>query len=231
MQAMNYCQPTCQEVVPMVNHARRTCTQDNNKDDEHLGMAGRLFWDWALNKTLARAQTEGWTPRDCTAALMQSSLLSYTSAPGNMQLYGDRYSPTCPDDFVHNAPWNNWSPPSKSLKRFKEAQTNKTKELIDLRLRARLCASADAAGLRDSLIVFASVELNDQGKRCLRLRRGNNILATMTITSLRFEATSERMVKLAPRAHSKTASSLPTVFLSFENVARAVKLCDMLKGQ
>ena len=98
---MNYCQPTCQEVVPMVNHARRTCTQDNNKDDEHLGMAGRLFWDWALNKTLARAQTEGWTPRDCTAALMQSPLLSYTLAPGNVQLYGNRHSPTCPDDFLH----------------------------------------------------------------------------------------------------------------------------------
>ena len=193
-------------------------------------MADHSFWEWAQDATLSRAVAEGWTPDDCRAAVLQTSLLSYTSAPHYVQVYGHRYSPTLPDDFLHNAPWNDWTPPTTSLERFKEAQTNRTKERIDQRVRARLCASADAAGLRNSLIVYASVELDDRGKRCLRLRRGADILASMKLTSMRFVPVDGHTIELAPRPRSKNACAPPVVFLSFENAARITKFCVLLQN-
>ena len=193
-------------------------------------MADQSFWEWAQDATVSRALAEGWTPADCRAAVLQTMLLSYTSAPHYVQVYGHSYSPTLPDAFLHNAPWNDWNPPTTSLVRFKEAQINRTKGIIDQRVRARVCTSADAAGLRNSVIVFASVELDDRCKRCLRLRRGADILASMELTLMQFVPIDGLTIELVPRPRSENVSAPPVVFLSFENAARIRKFCALLKN-
>ena len=193
-------------------------------------MADQSFWQWALDKTFSRAQAEGWTPHDCEVALLQISLLSYASTPAHIQVYGEHYPSTSPEDYQNNAPWNDWTPPSKSLSRLEEALANKTMEQIHQRVRARLCASTNPAGLRESLLVFASVELNDRGQRSLQLRRGTDVLATMTLRSLRLATISNRTIELAPQTHSKVACSPPVVFLSFEDEARVERFLALLRG-
>ena len=201
--------------------------EESNPESDSEGPAD-AFWDWAFDRTLARANDEGWTAQDCDTAMMQGFLLSYKSQPHELHAHGDRFLPTSPDDFMHNAPWNDWNPPSKSLHRFNEARANKKEEIIDLRVRARLCASGDAAGLRDSVLVFASVEVTGQGTRCLRLRRGCDTLASMKLRRLQFVSSGERMIALAPR-HRSNLGSTPVVFLSFENDARIAKFFAMLQ--
>ena len=108
------------------------------------------FWTWAWGVTATRADTEGWTSSDLFAALLQVTFLSYTSHPEC-----PRYSSTCPDHAVHNAPWNDWTPPSKSLERFHKAQLDMAPDPVQQRVRVRLCSSADALGLEHSVIAFA----------------------------------------------------------------------------
>ena len=77
-----------------------------------------------------RAVREGWTHDDCFAADCQASLLSYCSAEDAESTVtwperGDRfrYVRSAPDDYEHNAPWNNWTPLSRSQAMFDSAQT------------------------------------------------------------------------------------------------------------
>ena len=86
------------------------------------------FWQWAHDATAARAADEGWTDDDWVAAGLQASLLSFKSDHDSAEIYGHRYCPTLPEDHMHNAPWNDWTPPSKSRERFQEALANRRPE-------------------------------------------------------------------------------------------------------
>ena len=224
------CGESCGEQVPQTAQTLHTVHPAfmEESDQESDSEGSDAFWTEAFNKTLARSHDEGWTAEDWDAAMLQGSLLSYKSRAHDLHAYGDRFLPTFPDDFIHNAPWNDWNPPSKSLKRFSEARANKKEEIIDLRVRARLCASGDAAGLRNSVLVFASVEVTGQGKRCLLFRRGGDTLASIKLRRLQFVSSGERMIAMAPRLGSNVGST-PVVFLSFENDARIAKFCTMLQ--
>eukprot|EP00001_Collodictyon_triciliatum_P167637 29624_4 len=68
-----------------------------------------------------RFRQEGWTTRDLYAAFLQASLLSYRSSRDAEHKYGDRYINSAPSDYKHNCPWNDWTPPSKSIELFQAA--------------------------------------------------------------------------------------------------------------
>ena len=186
------------------------------------------FWDWALDTTAERAEKEGWTKEDRLAAFVQGSLLSFSSChcDGTDMSRPNIDFPVTPSAFKYNSPWNSWTPPSQSLRRLKEAQANKKPERVEQRVRVRVCASANDVGLKNSVVAFASIEL-DGGKRCLQMQRGSTTLASMTLASLHFDCISERMISVAPRPHTKLTGH-PVVFLSFEDEARITKFCELL---
>ena len=188
--------------------------------------SGQAFLNWARNLTAARANEEGWTNDDRLAAFIQTSLLSFKSHPDSTEIFGDCYCPTSPEDHRFNAPWNDWTPPSKSGERFRDAQARRKPEPIENRVRVRLCNSAGIQGLTASMIVFARVEISN-GKRYLQLLRGSDVLASMSLTSLHMAWTSERMMALTPRTTSGSALG-PVVFLSFEDQKRVAKFGSML---
>jgi hypothetical protein len=139
-----------------------------------VGMIERRFWQ------------EGWTTRDLYAALLQASLLSYQSSRDAQDKYGYRYINSTPSDYKHNCPWNDWTPPSKSIELFQaaaEASANKS-DIVLRRVRVRL--SPFETLMQSSLIAFASIEMGNSGS-CLRLRRGANILGSMPLSSLKTE--------------------------------------------
>ena len=174
---------------------------------------------WAKDATMARAAAEGWTHDDCVAAMFQFSLLSFTSQTDN----GDQNSPTAPERYLHNAPWNDWIPPSQSRMRFQAAQANRTLAQHERCVRAQLC-SVDNPGLRR--VVFATVGKNVQGQMCLCLRRGAEVLALMEIELLDAAHVGNRFIRLAPS--SSAGGHCPAVFLAFENDSRLTKFCEML---
>ena len=186
------------------------------------------FWQWAHDATAARAADEGWTDDDWVAAGLQASLLSFKSDHDSAEIYGHQYCPTLPEDHMHNAPWNDWTPPSKSRERFQEALANRRPEPLETRVRVRVCASADQRGLEKSLIAFVRVDIGCKGKRCLKVLRGSDVLATMSIKSLRMECVGERMIALSPRT-SANKTPPPAVFLSFEDKPRITKFVEMLR--
>ena len=190
------------------------------------------FGDWARAATITRAQTENWTHADCVAAVFQTSLLSFTSPPDGMSERG-----VGPSDFLHNAPWNDWVPPSKSRHRFQDAQANQPPDRVRQRVRARLCSSLDAGSLERSKLVFATAEMDERGDRCLRLRRGAHLLASLPIACLDITRVGRRAITLAPldadtrpesEPDSQLVSSRTTVLLVFDTEARMTRLQDML---
>lgn len=194
--------------------------EDSSQDDPQTHL-----WEWCRDATAARAETEGWSYDDNVAAFIQCSFLSSAFHPLNADRLEPSACPGSPTDFVHNAPWNDWTPPSNSIKMFEKAQANKKTELVEKRVRVHVCASPDAAGQRNRVIAFASVEII-AGKKCLQLRRGSAILASITVSSLQVTCIGDRMIMLAPRPHSKLATR-PVVFLSFEDQARISKFSDL----
>jgi len=188
-------------------------------------MPTEAFWSWARGATAARADAEGWTSSDLFAALLQISLLTYTSHPLSPEIYGPRYSLTSPDHAVHNAPWNDWTPPSKSLERLQEARVHRAPDPITQRVRVRLCSSADALGLEHSVLVFASVNNCDSRGRNLCVRRGATVLASINLDSLRRFRSGGRFIQLMPKA---PADATATVFLWFDTDARMFKFSDMI---
>jgi hypothetical protein len=164
---------------------------------------------WAKDATMVRAAAEGWTHDDCVAAMFQFSLLSFMSQTDNGM---ERY--------LHNAPWNDWIPPSQSRMRFQAAQANRTPAQHERCVRARLC-SVDNLGL--SRVVFATVRKNASAQMCLCLRRGADVLALMEIEVLDAVHVGNRLIRLSP-----SGGHFPTVFLSFDNDSRVTKFCEML---
>ena len=185
------------------------------------------FWDWAQNATIARAEAEGWTRDDLHAALLQGSLLTYESDLDNVGIHGNHYLPTRPQTYLHNAPWNDWSPPSMSWARFLVAQArqHEKQDPVRQRVRARVCVTADRQGIKTSKVVFATVEVDTEGARCVCLRRGAGVCALMKIEMLQITDIGERFFRLAPKSEPTQVAG---VFLSFENDARASKFRGML---
>ena len=176
------------------------------------------FWDRAHGATAARAEAEGWTDSDCFAAQLQSSFLSYTSSPRSPEspdVCGSLYSP---EHAVHNAPWNDWVPPSKSRELFRSAHVGRTQDRVQQRVRVRLCSSADAKGLEQSVIAFASVDDCYSSGKSLCLRRGASILASLTLDCLQFSYSGGRFIQLAPRRMTDVK-----IFLWFDTDARMLK--------
>jgi hypothetical protein len=129
----------------------------------------------------ARCLAEGWDARDIRAANYQSSLLSYRSPEDAAAQYGPRYVQSSPDHYSHNCPWNDWSPPSESERRFREAAATRQIDVVSCRVRVHVCMSPGD----NRLIAFASVETNTEGKQALVLRRGADTLASMSVGVVR----------------------------------------------
>ena len=182
----------------------------------------------------ARYRSESWTTSDLYAAFLQSSLLSYKSAADSGRLYGvDRYVNNTLEMYAHNCPWNDWTPPSQSLQLFNAAAVNKKTEDILQRVRVRLCN--DMRPESPTLIVFASVEADAKGVKCLRFRRGAEVLASTSVAALEATVIGACHMMLSHNKpgraqHAKDQCRLKTraVRLRFEDDRRLAKFCDML---
>ena len=119
------------------------------------------FWATARAATRARAVLERLTLADCAAAVYQSSLLSYRSAADAALKWriGDegrfRYSDSMPDVYTHNAPWNDWTPPSVSQALFEAARKAAAPTAVQSRVRVLLAPQRDlgAPALATDLLI------------------------------------------------------------------------------
>jgi hypothetical protein len=173
-----------------------------------------------------RFRQEGWTTRDLYAAFLQASLLSYRSSEDAEDKYGNRYITSTPSDYEHNCPWNDWTPPSKSIELFQaaaEASANKS-DIVLRRVRVRLCY--EAAPESDTVIAFASIETNHEGTTCLRLRRGAEILSSLPVATVSVAIVGCGLLELST---SGATAALPSLWLKFETDARLAKFCDLLE--
>ena len=173
-----------------------------------------------------RFRQEGWTTRDLYAVFLQSCLLSYRSSRDAEDKYGHRYINSTPSDYTHNCPWNDWTPPSKSIEHFQaaaEASVHKSDTVLR-RVRVHLCH--EAALESDTVIAFASIETNQEGSSCLCLRRGDEIMSSLSVTTL--SVTIVGRVRLVLSTIGAT-EALPSLWLKFETDARLAKFCDMLQ--
>jgi hypothetical protein len=178
-----------------------------------------------------RLRQEGWTTRDLYAALLQASLLSYQSSRDAQDKYGSRYINSTPSDYKHNCPWNDWTPPSKSIELFQaaaEASANKS-DIVLRRVRVRL--SPFETLMQSSLIAFASIEMGNSGS-CLRLRRGATIIGSMTLSSLKTERIGDLVIGLLADEGSLAGvpaiPTTPSIYLHFENRTRVTKFCALV---
>jgi hypothetical protein len=177
-----------------------------------------------------RFAQEGWTTRDPYAALLQASLLSYQSSRDAQDKYGYRYVNSTPSDYKHNCPWNDWTPPSKSIELFQAAAgASANKSDIVLR-RVRVRVSPFETLTHPSPIAFASIEMGNSGSPCLLLRRGADILGSMTLSSLKTERICDLVIGVLPDEGSLAGvpATAPSIYLHFENSARVIKFCDLV---
>jgi hypothetical protein len=172
-----------------------------------------------------RCVAENWTAGDLAAAVYQCALLSYRSAADAEQTYGEGYVKSGPEDYAHNCPWNDWTPPSQSQALFTQATANKKPEAIDLRVRVRVGSSS--APESATAIAFASVETNSRGNSCLVVRRGADVLSSMAIATLHADAVSPKLVVLTATP-KKGATPAAPLCLTFEDKKRLLKFCNMV---
>ena len=173
-----------------------------------------------------RFTQEGWTTRDLYAAFLQASLLSYRSSRDAEDLYGYRYINSKPSDYAHNCPWNDWTPPSKSIELFQsaaEASANMS-DIVLRRVRVHLCR--EAAPESHTVIAFASIETSQEGTTCLRLRRGDDIQASLPVAALSVTIVGPGLLVLSTVGATE---ALPSLWLKFETNARLTKFCGMLE--
>lgn len=72
-------------------------------------------------------------------------------------------------------------------------------------------------------IVFAAIEAGSTGARCLRFRRGGDIISTMTLDTLNFEHVGERVIGLSPQG-----LATHQVYVHFDSAARMAKFSALL---
>ena len=105
---------------------------------------------------------------------------------------------------------------------------------MPIRRRVRVRVSPFEALTQSSLIAFASIEMGNSGSQCLRLRRGANILGSMTLSSLKTERTGDLVIGLLTRPDEDSLAGLPatpptpSIYLHFENRARVTKFCALV---
>jgi hypothetical protein len=86
----------------------------------------------------------------------------------------------------------------------------------------------EAAPESDTVVAFVFIETNHKGTTCLRLRRGDEILASWTVATLRVAIVGRGLVVLST---SGATEALPSQWLKFETEARLTKFGDMLNRQ
>jgi hypothetical protein len=177
---------------------------------------------------------EGWTTRDLYAALLQASLLSYQSSRDAQDKYGYRYINSTPSDYKHNCPWNDWTPPSKSIELFQAAAGASASKSDIVSRRVRVRVSPFETLTQSFLIAFASIEMGNPGSPCLRLRRGANILGLMTLSSLKTERIRDLVIGVLPDEGSLAGvpaiPTTPSIYLHFEDRARVTKFCALVSS-
>ena len=162
--------------------------------------------------------------RPLYAAFLQASLLSYRSSRDAEDKYGYRYINSTPGDYVHNCPWNGWTPPSTSIELFQtaaEASANKP-DIVLRRVRVHLCR--EAAPDSDTEIAFALIETNQESTTCLRLRHGAEILSSLPVARLSVTIVGRGLLVLSSISATEALLSL---WLKFETDAKLTKFCDM----
>jgi hypothetical protein len=173
-----------------------------------------------------RFRQEGWTTRDLYAAFLQASLLSYQSSRDAEDQHGYRYINSKPSGYEHNCPWNDWTPPSKSIELFQaaaEATANKC-DIVSRRVRVHLCR--EAAPESDTVIAFASIETNQEGTTCLLLRRGAEILASLPVARVSVAISCRGLPTMLSTTGATEAES--SLWIKFETDANLTKFCGML---
>ena len=174
-----------------------------------------------VDKIHQRSNREGWTTSDLYAGFLQSSLLSYRSSQSN-NVDQERMLPPwnqcAPEDYAHNCPWNDWTPPSKSRHLFQAAQAKRRAEPAEQRVRVHVCLSPDSKAKGDNtMVAFASVEVRADGSKIFLLHRGSEILAHLPLASIRIsqDPTSSQIFLVS----TVTPSSV-SVFLYLEDAQR-----------
>jgi hypothetical protein len=192
---------------------------------------GNLFQHEAAERMRARATDEAWTNNDVASARLQTALLSYRSTAHAAEIY-ERYVESYPEDYRHNCPWNNWVPPSVSEHVFQEAPANKEPHMEPIRRRVRVRVSPFETLTQSSPIAFVSIEMGNSRSPCLRLRRGANILGSMTLLSLKTQRIGDLVIGLLPDegclAGAPAIPTTPSIYLHFENRARVTKFCALV---
>jgi hypothetical protein len=145
--------------------------------------------------------------------------LELLSPPENR---GPRYVSSLPEDYVHNCPWNDWTPPSKSAKIFERANVNRTSDPGDpllRRVRVHVVASASADETR--LIAFATIEKNAMGQELLVLRRGADALGSLILRRINIRPDpTDRMVRTVSMKVAHKATMRSVSYLRFEDETR-----------
>ena len=173
------------------------------------------FWTYAIKKTYQRALSESWTRADIQAAVMQSSLLScsFVCVCASHETAADDYF-RYPEDYAHNTPWNDWTPPSESARLFQAAAATSYVDPVSRRIRVHVVASADITA--HAMIAFSTVEMNVEGKEALVVRRGAETLASLVLRSICLTSDPVNMMVI----ELKVATSRHGIYLRFEDVKR-----------
>ena len=185
------------------------------------------FWTCVIRKITQRALSERWTQEDTQAAVMQSSLLSYRSHETAAEDYGFRYVESAPEDYAHNTPWNDWTPPSQSARLFQAAATASYVDSVSRRIRVHVVTSSDVAA--HAMVAFATVEMNVKGKEALVLRRGAETLASLVLRRIRLTSDPVDMMVIELKV-ATNRPGVPSIYLRFEDVKRLEAFMVMCDG-
>ena len=207
--------------APISRDARSPQLVIRNNQAEHA----EDFWTYVIRKITQRALSESWTQEDIQAAVMQSLLLSYRSYKTAAEDYGFRYVESSPEDYTHNTPWNDWTPPSESARLFQAAATTSYVDSVSCRIRVHVVTSSDIAA--HAVVAFATVERNVQGKEALVLRRGAETLASRVLRRIRLTSDPEDMMVIELKV-ATNRPGVPSIYLRFEDVKRLEAFVAML---
>lgn len=163
---------------------------------------------------------------------LKSMLLSYQSASNTKDKYGSIHS--APRDYAHTCLLgNDWTPLSQS-REPKEAAGNAAagkaaaeEGYIDrVKQRMRVCMCDPSSPDSTPVIAFATFETDGRGIRRLRLHRGHEILAYLSVTTLtaNLRLYVNDLLVLSPKV--ATAAS-PPLCLKFKDRAHLDRFCGM----
>jgi hypothetical protein len=205
------------------------CKVDQMRD-QCRGEQQQDFWSSAIDRTYERAVREKWTQEDLHAALIQGSLLSYRSHEFAARNFGCCYIDSAPEDYAHNCPWNDWTPPSESLRLFRDAAAATPRRLDGVARRVRVHVHVSSSATCPGMIAFASRELNAAGKEALVVRRGQDILASLILRKICITSDLEdrRLIMMTVATRSRIAPS-PKIYLRFENDKRLESFKGLLR--